>query len=124
MKEDSTLSERLRTLFKEEGITIVSVLTAVGINRGVTVDAFIVTSAGAATPSKPPSQGGAKEWVKNQRHNLATLLANQDEKAAAALPGVIWSIVSWLLSATGKELFVGYRCPCCRVVVCSSQGIH
>ena len=104
LKEDSTLSERLRTLFKEKGITIVSVLTAVGINIEVTVDAFIVTSGGAATPSKPPSQGGAKVWVKKQLHNLATLLANQDEKAAAALPGVIWSIVSWLLSATGKVI--------------------
>ena len=101
MKEDSTLGERLRTLFKEQGITIISVLTAIGMIIGVIVEAVIPTS-GDATPSKPPSQGGAKEWVKKQLHNLAKLFANLAGKAAAALPGVIGSIVSWLLSATGK----------------------
>ena len=101
LKEDSTLGERLRTLFKEQGITIVSVLTAIGMIIGVIVEAVIPTS-GDATPSKPPSQDGAKEWVKKQLHNLAKLLANLAGKAAAALPGVIGSTVSWLLSATGK----------------------
>ena len=99
--KDSILGEGLRTLFKEQGITIVSVLTAIGMIIGVIVEAVIPTS-GDATPSKPPSQGGAKEWVKKQLHNLAKLLANLAGKAAAALPGVIGSIVSWLLSATGK----------------------
>ena len=61
LKEDSTLGERLRTLFKEQGITIVSVLTAIGMIIGVIVEAVIPTSGGAATPSKPPSQDGAKE---------------------------------------------------------------
>ena len=102
LKEDSTLGERLRTLFKEQGITIVSVLTAIGMIIGVIVEAVIPTSGGAATPSKPPSQGGAKEWVKKQLHNPAKLLANLAGKAAAALPGVIGLIVSWLLTATGK----------------------
>ena len=103
LKEDSTLGERLRTLFKEQGITIVSVLTAIGMIIGVIVEAVIPTSGGgAAIPSKPPSQDSAKEWVKKQLHNLAKLLANLAGKAAAALPGVIGSIVSWLLSATGK----------------------
>ena len=102
LKEDSTLGERLRTLFKEQGITIVSVLTAIGMIIGVIVQAVIPTSGGSATPSKPPSQDGAKEWVKKQLHNLAKLLANLAGKAAAALPGVIGSIVSWLLSATSK----------------------
>ena len=111
LKEDSTLGERLRTLFKEQGITIVSVLTAIGMIIGVIVEAVIPTSGGAATPSKPPSQGGAKEWVKKQLHNLAKLLANLAGKAAAALPGVIGSIVSWLLSATVR-LLIGLGTIC------------
>ena len=102
LKEDSTFGVRLRTLFKEQGITIVSVLTAIGMIIGVIVEAVIPTSGGSATPSKPPSQDGAKEWVKKQLHNLAKLLANLAGKVAAALPGVIGSIVSRLLSATGK----------------------
>ena len=101
LKEDSTLGERLKTLFKEQGITIVSILTAIGMTIGVIVEAVIP---GAATPSPkpPPSQNGVKEWVKKQLHNLAKLLANLAGKAAAALPGIIGAIVSWLLSATGK----------------------
>ena len=45
---------------------------------------------------------GSKKGGKKQMHNLGRLLANPAGKAAAALPGVIGSIVSWLLSATGK----------------------
>ena len=41
LKEDSTLGERLRTLFKEQGIAIVSVLTAIGMIIGVIVEAVI-----------------------------------------------------------------------------------
>ena len=101
VKEDSTLGERLKTLFKEQGITIVSVLAAIGMIIGVIVEAVIPTG-DDITPPSPPSQGGAKEWVKKQLHNLAKLLANIAGKAAAALPDVIWAIISWLLSATSK----------------------
>ena len=102
LKEDTTLRERLKTLFKEQGITIVSILTAIGMIIGVIVQAIIPTTGGGTTPPKPPSKEGVKDWVKKQLHNLARLLANLAGKAAAALPGVIGSIVSWLLSATGK----------------------
>ena len=39
LKEDTTLRERLKTLFKEQGITIVSILTAIGMIIGVIVEA-------------------------------------------------------------------------------------
>ena len=102
LKEDTTPRERLKTLFKEQGITIVSILTAIGMIIGVIVQAVIPTTGGGTTPPKPPSKEGVKDWVKMQLHNLARLLANLAGKAAAALSGVIGSIVSWLLSATGK----------------------
>ena len=103
MKEDTTLGEGLRTLFRDQGITIVSVYTAIGMIIGVIVEAVIPTSGGAVTPPKPPSsKDGIKEWVKKDLHNLGRLLANLAGKAAAALPGVIGSIVLWLLLATGK----------------------
>ena len=102
MKEDTTLGEKLKTLFKEQGITIVSILTAIGMTIGVIVEAIIPGGGGAAPTPKPPPQNGVKEWVKKQLHNLAKLLANLAGKAAAALPGIIGAIVSWLLSATGK----------------------
>lgn len=106
LKEDTTLGERIKTLFKEQGITIVSILTAFGMIIGVIVEA-IIPSSGGGTTSKPtpPSDGsGAKDWIKKQLSNLGKLLANLAGKAANALPGIIGSIVSWLLSTTGKVI--------------------
>ena len=113
LKEDSSLGERLKTLFKEQGITIVSILTAIGMTIGVIVEAVIPGGGAAATPSPkpPPSQNGVKEWVKKQLHNLAKLLANLAGKAAAALPSIIGSIVSWLLSARVR-LLIGLGTIC------------
>ena len=104
LKEDTTLGERIKTLFREQGITIVSVLTAFGMIIGVIVETFIPTTGGTTSPSKPPPKDatGVKDWIKKQLSNLGKLLADLAEKAAAALPGIIGSIVSWLLSATGK----------------------
>ena len=67
-KETGTLGERIRTLFKEQGITIVSILTAVGMTIGVLIEALLggpsastPTSGGTTTSDK---QGGAREWKK------------------------------------------------------------
>ena len=104
LKEDTTLGERIKTLFREQGITIVSVLTAFGMIIGVIVETFIPTTGGTTSPSKPPPKDatGVKDWIKKQLSNLGKLLADLAGKAAAALPGIIGSIVSWLLSTTGK----------------------
>ena len=68
---------------------------------GVIVEVVIPTGSASGPPSKQPSsQEGVKERVKKQLHSLGKLLANQAGKAAAALPGVIGSVISWLLSAT------------------------
>ena len=40
-KETGTLGERIRTLFKEQGITIVSILTAVGMTIRVLIEALL-----------------------------------------------------------------------------------
>ena len=50
LKDDTTLRERLKTLFKEQGITIVSILTAIGMIIGVIVEAVIPTTGGTGTP--------------------------------------------------------------------------
>ena len=58
-------------------------------------------NAPAPTP-KPPDKSGLKEWVKKYRQALGRALANLAGKAAAALPGIIGPIVSWLLSTLGN----------------------
>ena len=97
-KETGTPGERIRTLFKEQGIMIVSILTAVGMAIGVLIEALL----GGPSTSTPTPQstttsnkkGGAREWIKN------TL------KALSSLPGIIGSILSWILN--GAKEVVGW----------------
>ena len=101
-KETGTLDERIRTLFKEQGITIVSILTAVGMAIGVLIEALL----GAPSATTPKSggtsggdkKGGAREWIKNKLKALSQLLGKLADKALAALPGIIGSIISWILN--------------------------
>ena len=102
-KETLTLGERIRTLFKEQGITIVSILTALGMTLGVLIEALL---GGPSTTSTPTSQsittsdkkGGAREWIKNKLKALSQLLGKLADKALASLPGIIGSILSWILN--------------------------
>ena len=106
-KETGTLGERIRTLFKEQGITIVSILTALGMALGVLIEALL----GGSSESTPTSQstttsdkkGGTREWIKNKFKALSSLLGKLAAKAGAALPGIIGSIVAWLLNSA-KEV--------------------
>ena len=101
-KETGTLGERIRTIFKEQGITIVSILTAVGMTIGVLIEALL----GGPSASAPTSQStttsdkkdGAREWIKNKLKALSQLLGKLADKALASLPGIIGSILSWILN--------------------------
>ena len=103
-KETGTLGERIRTLFKEQGITIVSILTALGMTLGVLIEALLggptlsTTTSGSPTASGGDKKGGAKEWIKNKLKALSSLLGKLAAKAGAALPGIIGSVVAWLLN--------------------------
>ena len=81
-----------------------SILTAIGMAISTLV--LAVTGRGAGgIPSlapKPSHKGGVKEWVNKHLQALGPALANLAGKAAAALPGIIGSIGSWLLSTLGK----------------------
>ena len=101
INEDTTLAERIRTLFREQGITIVSILTALGMVISKLVLAVGIGGASAAPPI-PPSKGGLREWVKKYLHALGRVLAKLAAKAGAALPGIIGSVVGWLLNLLSK----------------------
>ena len=101
-KETGTLGERIRTLFKEQGITIVSILTALGMTLGVLIEALLggpststTTSGGTTTSDK---KGVAREWIKSKLKALSQLLGKLADKALASLPGIIGSILSWILN--------------------------
>ena len=98
-KETGTLCERIRILFKEQGITIVSILMAVGM--AFLIEALLgnptvsTTSQNTTTSDK---KGGAREWIKNKLKALSQLPGKLADKALALLPGIIGSIISWILN--------------------------
>ena len=106
-KETGTLGERIRTLFKEQGITVVSILTALGMTLGALIEALLGGPSTTSTPTsqsttssdkQPKVKGGAREWIKNKLKALSQLLGKLADKALASLPGIIGSIISWILN--------------------------
>ena len=89
-KETGNLSERMTTLFKEQGVTIVSILTAVGMAIEVLIEALL----GAPSDRK----SGVREWIMNKLKALSQLPGKLADKVLASLPGIIASILSWLLN--------------------------
>ena len=77
---DTILKERLRILWKEQGLSIVSVLTAVGLCISTVIlaikNAFGIRG-GSGGGIKPPSNDptSVKNWVKKKLKALARLLS-------------------------------------------------
>ena len=100
LDKDTSLGEKIRTLFREQGITIASILTAIGMATEVLVEALL--SSGGATMASggppPKDEKGLKGWIGNKLKVLASLLGKLGMKAAEALPGIIGGIISWILN--------------------------
>ena len=102
LDKDTSLGEKIRTLFREQGITIASILTAIGMAIGVLVEALlpgggVAVSGGGGSPP-PKDEKGLKGWIRNKLKALASLLRKLGMKAAEALPGIIGGIISWILN--------------------------
>ena len=77
-RETGMLGERIKTLFREQSITIVSILTTLGMTLGVLIEALL----GGPSMSTPTSQstttsdkkGGAREWIKNKIKSSITII--------------------------------------------------
>ena len=55
LDKDTSLGEKIQTLFREQGITIASILTAIGMAIGVLVEALLLGGgAAAASGGEPP----------------------------------------------------------------------
>ena len=102
LDKDTSLAEKIRTLFREQGITIASILMAIRMAIGVLVEALLPGGGGAATSGgeEPPPKDEAclKEWIRNKLKALASLLGRLGMKAAEALAGIIGGIISWTLN--------------------------
>ena len=101
LDKDTSLAEKIRTLFREQGITITFILTAFGMAIRVLVEALLPGGAAVASDGgepPPKDEKGLKEWVRNKLKALALLLGKLGMKAAEALPGIIGGIISWILN--------------------------
>ena len=102
LDKDTSLGEKIRTLFREQGITIASILMAIGMAIGVLVEALLPGGGGAISGGggEPPlkDEKGLKGWIRNKLEALASLLGQLGIKAAEALPGINGGIVSWILN--------------------------
>ena len=90
-------------MFREQGITIASILTDIGMAISVLLKALLPGGEGGGDiAGKPPpkDEAGAKEWVRNKLKALARLLGRLGVKAAEALPGITGVIISWILNKT------------------------
>ena len=83
LNEDMTLGERIQTLFREQGITITSVITALGLAIGMIVNSILSSAKSdlkptpaptppeptpkptpKTTPEPPKPEPGIKGWIK------------------------------------------------------------
>ena len=101
LDKHTSLGEKIRTLFREQGITIASILTAIGMAIRVLVEALLpgaTAASGGGDEPPPKDEASLKEWIRNKLKVLASLLGRLGIKAAEALPGIIGGIISWILN--------------------------
>ena len=122
---DRTLGERLQTLFTEQGVTIASILTAVVMTISTIVEGIVLATRSVTStkpkppkpkpdppppeppkpdppPPEPPKPKSWTDWIKNQLKKIADLLFKLGEKALIALPGIIGSVINFVLKSAGS----------------------
>ena len=125
LHQDLTLGEQIQTLFREQGITIASVITALGLAIGMIVQGILSALGTTSTPTPKPKptpepkpdpkpkpepkpdptpEPGIKGWIKQQLQKIANLLSKVADKMLIALPGIIGSVVSFVLKAASTAV--------------------
>ena len=85
LEENMSLREKIKEIFKKYGVMVVSIFLAAGVTIGAVV-------------------GTITNALKTMGKQLANGLKTIGAKAAAALPGLISSIVSFLFKAAGQAI--------------------
>ena len=121
LHQDLTLGEQIQTLFREQGITIASVITALGLAIGMIINSILSAAKSIVNPTPSPTpkpkpkpkptptpeptpEPGIKGWIKQQLRNMANLLSKVADKMLIALPGIIDSVVSFVLKAASTAV--------------------
>ena len=102
--ENRSLGERLRELFRRDGLTIGAVITAIGMTISTIILAILPHNS-SPTPSRPDNNtyvDKIKAAVGKSLVKMANFLLDLAKKALIALPGLIGSLVSFLLKKAGE----------------------
>ena len=124
LDKDASLAERIRTFFRVQGITLISVLTALSM----TITTFVLAitgvfggggggggGGGEGSASPPKAERTLKEWL----NRLADAIKRLAGKDIEALLAIFRSVVGAILCFLGKAVgFVAEhtwaKCFCCR----------
>ena len=99
--QNTSLAERIRILFREQGVTIFSLLTAFSMTISTIVFAIVGVFGGGGRGtggSLPKDEGILKKWL----GRLSDALKRLAGKAVEALPAIIGSVVAAILNFLGK----------------------
>ena len=102
LDNNTSLAEKIRTLFREQGITIFSILTALSMIISTIVLAItgVFGGGGGAGDSPPEDEGVLKKWLSRLPDALKRLAG----KAIEALPAIVGSVAGAILSFLGKAV--------------------
>ena len=103
LDKGTSLAERIRTLFCEQGVTIAAILTALSMTISMIVLAITGVFGGGSRGAGGPSskdKGTLKKWL----DRLADALERLAGKAAEALPAIVGSVVGAILSFLGNTV--------------------
>ena len=102
MKIHQELAERIRTLFREQGITIFSILTAFSM----TISAIVLAITGAFGGGGVTGGSSSKDEVvlKKWFDRVADALKRLARKAVEVLPAFVGIVVGAILSFLGKVI--------------------
>ena len=98
LDKNSSLVERIRTLFREQGITIFSILTALSMTTSTFALTITGACGGGGGGSPPKDEGVLNKWL----NRLADALKRLAGKVVEALSAIIGSVVGAILSFLGK----------------------
>ena len=99
IKIHSLLAERICTLFRKQGITIFSILTALSMTLSTIVLAITGVSGGgggSAGGSPPKDKEPLKKWLDRLAHALKRLAGKEVETLPAIVGSVVCAILGFL----------------------------
>ena len=95
--KDRSLLERIKELFRRDGLTIGALITAIGMTISTIVLAVSPTNSQIPSKSNNNYIDKIKTFVKKKLVKLANFILDLAKKALTALPGIIGGLVSTLL---------------------------